>query len=292
MKRIFLVLYFLIAVCGVAFAQNLQYGQFYLPKEGSSADELMRIENHTKYSLFASDLHQTGEVLYIEPSGFTLKRIWIRSRIIEGKDNISYKDIIYIMYPTELKGLAVLTWTYEDPKKEQDVWLWIPSLKKVNKISAAESDDAFMGSDLTVQDVSTRKFEDDNYKLIGEKSFDGYKLEQTGQVKYAGQPCFVIEATPARAPWYYSKRIVWLDKETGGIIYEEFFDRNGKLFKTVFHEWAWIPTKDKKYPAQVTLECKDLRTGHRTVVLIKDTKYNTGLPEEDFTTRALSRSRW
>lgn len=292
MKRLFLVLGFLVAASGIVFAQNLQFHQFYLPKEGMSADELMGLKYHTYYSLFANDFHQTGETLYVEPSGFTLKRGWIRSRIVKGKDDIAFKDIIFITYPTEIKGLAVLSWAYQDSKRQQDAWLWIPSLRKVNKISAAENDDAFMGSDLTVEDVTTRRFEDETYKLIGEKKFKGYKFEQTGQMKYVDKPCFVIEAKPTREPWYYSKRIVWIDKETGGEIFEEFFDRKGRFFKTIFREWAWIQSGATKYPAQVTLECKDLRTGHRTVVLMKDTEFNTGLPEEEFTASALARSRW
>lgn len=292
MKRLFLFLGFLVASGGVLFANTAEFHKFYLPREGMSAQEIMRIAYHNKYSLFAEDFHQTGQTLYVEPSGFTLKRDWVRSRIVKGIDNISYKDIIFITYPAELKGLAVLSWAYQDPRKEQDSWLWIPSLRKVNKISSAESDDAFMGSDLTVQDVSTRQFEDETYKLAGEKNFAGYKLEQTGQVKYADKPCFVVEASPVRSPWYYSKRIVWIDKETGGEIFEEFFDRKGRAFKTVFHEWAWIAVGGAKYPAQVTLECKDLRTGHRTVVLMDDTEFNTKLPEEGFTAATLARSRW
>jgi len=73
------------------------------------------------------------------------------------QEGISYKDLVVMTYPTQVKGLAVLTWTYQDPEKDQNVWLWIPSLKKVRKISASEDDDAFMGSDFTVEEVSTQR---------------------------------------------------------------------------------------------------------------------------------------
>ncbi len=276
-----------------AFAQELEYHRVYTPKEGMGASEIMRIKYHNKYSLFAKDYQQIGEVLYVDASGFTRKRVWKRQRIIKaGEDGISYKDLVVMTYPTELKGLAVLTWTYQDPQKDQNVWLWIPSLKKVRKISASEDDDAFMGSDFTVEEVSTRRFEDESYKLIGSKSFPGYKFEQTGEAKFKDRPCFVIECIPKKPHWYYSKRIVWIDKDTGGNIFEEYYDKNGKLFKTLFREWVWTDLGDKKYPTQVSLECKDLRTNHRTVILMKDTKYDEGLSEYDFTVKALMRSRW
>ncbi|HEC68862.1 MAG TPA: outer membrane lipoprotein-sorting protein [Candidatus Omnitrophica bacterium] len=275
------------------FAEKLEYHKVYTPQEGMSAEEIMKIMYHNKYSLFARDYQQTGEVLYVDPSGFTRKRVWKRQRIVKaGQEGISYKDLVVMTYPTELKGLAVLTWTYEDPQKDQNVWLWIPSLKKVRKISASEDDDAFMGSDFTVEEVSTRRFEDESYKLIGSKNFPGYKFEHTGEVKFKDKPCFVVECTPLKPHWYYSKRIVWIDKDTGGNIFEEYYDKNGKLFKTLFREWVWTDLGDKKYPSQISLECKDLRTNHRTVILMEDTKYDQDLSEYDFTVKALMRSRW
>jgi len=292
MRWLFIFVGGLLLTLGV-FAENLEYYKVYTPQEGMSAEEIMQIKYHNKYSLFAQDYQQTGEVLYIDPSGFTRKRVWKRQRIVKaGQEGISYKDLVVMTYPTELKGLAVLTWTYEDPEKDQNVWLWIPSLKKVRKISASEDDDAFMGSDFTVEEVSTRRFEDESYKLIESKNFPGYKFEQTGEVKFKDKPCFVVECTPLKPHWYYGKRIVWIDKDTGGNIFEEYYDKNGKLFKTLFREWVWTDLGDKKYPTQISLECKDLRTNHRTVILMKDTKYDRDLSEYDFTVKALMRSRW
>jgi Protein of unknown function (DUF1329). len=61
----------------------------------------------------------------------------------------------------------------------------------------------------------------------------------------ANRPCYVIECIPKKPHWYYAKRIVWVDKELGGVIFEEYYDKNGKLFKTLFREWQWIPVGDK-----------------------------------------------
>jgi len=278
----------------VCLAGTLEYYKLYSPKEGMSADEIMQIKYFNKYSLFAKDYQQTGEVYYVEPNGSQRKRIWLRKRIVKaGKEGIAYKDAIVMSYPTEVKGLSVLTWTYEDPQKDQDVWLWIPSLKKARKISSSEDDDAFMGSDFTTEEVSTRRFEDETYKLIGEKTFEGYKFDLTGELKLANRPCYVIECIPKKPHWYYAKRIVWVDKELGGGIFEEYYDKNGKLFKTLFREWVWTEVSaDKKYPSQQSLVCKDLRTGHYTVINMKETKYDQGLDERLFTVEAISQSRW
>ena len=274
--------------------QDLEYGKVYTLKEGMSADQIMRVNFHNKYSLFAQDyLLPTAQILYVDKSGFTRKKLAKRLRTIKaGQDGISYKDLIVVTYPTETKGLAILTWTYQDPSKDQDVWLWLPSLKKVRKMSSSEDDDAFMGSDFTVEEVSTRKFEDETYKLLGEKDFKGYTFEHTGEMKFKGKPCFVVEAIPKKPHWYYAKRIVWIDKDTGGNIFDEYYDKKGKLFKTLFREWNWYKPDTKKYPEQISLECKDLRTGHRTVIINEGEEYDQGISEQEFTVKALMRSRW
>ena len=99
-------------------------------------------------------------------------RYWRRYRIILNKisEDIDYKDLVLILGPQNLKGLSVLTWTYRDPEKEQEVWTWIPSLRKVRRLSPSEEADPFMGSDFTTEDISTRKWEDETYRMVGEKN--------------------------------------------------------------------------------------------------------------------------
>jgi len=278
----------------LAQSAELKYYQVYAPESGMTAEEIMRVVYHNKYSLFAHDYDlPDSEVLYVDPSGLVRKKLAKRYRRVEGGvNNLQYKDLVVVTYPSSVKGLAILTWTFENPERDQDVWLWIPSIKKVRKISASEDDDAFMGSDLTVEEVSTRRFEDETYRLIGEEDFEGYTLEETGEEKFSGRPCFVIEAAPVKPHWYYAKRTVWVDKEFGGIIFEKYFDKNDNLFKTIFREWDWYTADDLKYPTQVTIEGKDLRTGHRTVVFNKNQKYDKGLDESMFTLRTLERSKW
>ncbi len=293
MKKLFLFLGVLLFTFSAA-AQGLEYGKVYFPESGMSAEDIMRIVYHNKYSLFAQDYNLADcQILYVDESGFTRTKEAVRKRIIlNGEDGLSYKDLILVTYPTQTKGLAVLTWTYEDMARDQDVWLWIPALKKVRKISASEDDDAFMGSDFTVEEVSTRRLEDEEYKLVGEKDFSGYTFEHTGEMMFKGKSCFVIEATPKKPHWYYSKRIIWVDKETGGHIFDEYYDKTGRLFKTIFREWIFYEPDTKRYPEQASLECKDLRTGHRTVIINAGEDYDVGVPEREFTVRRLMRSKW
>ena len=294
MKKLILVLAGLALLTGYCLAQELEYFKLYRPAAGMSADEIMRIKYFNKYALFAHDLFYTGKAYFIDKSGATRERTTARERINLGRksDGIAYKDFTLFTGPLQVKGMGILSWTYLDPTREQDAWIWLPSLKKVRKISASQSDDSFLGSDFTVEDISTRRFEDETYKLVKEENFPGCTSEFKKTTYYKDEPCFVIEATPKRANWYYAKRLVWVDKKYGNNIYEEKYDSKGQKFQTIFRWYEVYNVDGQEFPLQMYLEGKNLRTGHTTEIINDTANINKGLPEEDFTEAALARQRW
>jgi len=293
MKRLFLLFMGLVFIRGYALAKDLEYFQVYKPKEGMDVNEIMQIENFIKYTKFAHDVKMAGKAYFIDKSGWVREKETTRMRITLDRvsDGIAYKDMVMFTSP-QVKGLASLTWTYLDPTRKNDSWLWVPSLRKVRKISSSNDDDAFMGSDFSVEDIITRRFEDETYTLLREENFKGYACEFDKKVYYTNTPSYVIECRPKRSPWYYSKRILWVDKATGGGFYEEKHDFNGRMFMTLFKNFEMFNVNGKGYPTQTLLEGKDLGSGHRTVITNEDIKYDQGLSEELFTERALMMSRW
>jgi len=293
MKKLVLFLTAIAFLWGYSWAAELEYFRVYKPKEGMTADEVMQVEYFVKYTKFAHDVRMEGKAYFIDKSGSVREKETARMRITLGRksDDIAYKDIVMFTSP-QVKGLATLSWTYLDPKRQQNVWLWVPSLKKIRKISAANADDSFMGADFTNEDILTRRFEDETYTFLRDEKFKGYTCGFDKKTYYQDAPCFVIEAKPKRSPWYYSKRVLWVDKKTGGGIYEEKYDQLGRKFMTLFKSFVIYNVNAKEYPAQVLLEGKDLRTGHSTVITNTDIKFDQGLSEDLFTERALMQSRW
>lgn len=294
MKRIILSLFALFIFSQVACAAELESFKVYRPKEGMSADEIMKIKYHNKYSLFAKDYESIGDVVFVEKDGSRRNRRFLRQRIILGRisDDVSYKDLVMFTQPTSVKGLATLTWNYMNPNRDQDVWLWLPSLRKIRKVSAGQADDSFMGADFTVEEITSRRFSDETYKLVGEENFKGYTSIFDGKVYHKDEPCFIIECRPKRSPWYYSKRIIYVSKNFGGNILDEIYDSNGNLYRKLFRGWIIMDVNGKEYPAQNRVEGEDLRTGHKTVIIFDDIKFDQGLAEDIFTEKTLMRQRW
>jgi len=293
-RKVLLVLAMVTLAWGCLFAGELEYFNVYKPKAGMTADEIMQIKYFNKYTLFAEDVSYTGKAYFIDKSGSTRERSTARKRINLGResDGIAYKDLTVFTGPTQVKGLANLSWTYLDPQKQQDVWLWLPSLKKVRKISASQADDSFLGADFTIEDITTRRFGDETYRLVKEENFTGFTSDFSKKTYYKDTPCYVIEAAPKRANWYYAKRLVWIDKQYGTNIYEEKYDSKGQKFQYIFRWHEIHNVNSKEYPMQMFLEGEDLRSGHRTVIINETVEIDKGLSEEEFTESALSRSRW
>lgn len=284
-----LKLFFL--VCGLVLVLTQLASAIDKPYEGISADELMKIKYYIKHTKFAQDYQSTGHVWLITKGGFKRHRKFLRSRITLNRksDGIDYKDVVAFTEPRNVKGLAILTWTYSDPKKEQDAWLWLPSLRKIRRISQSQADDSFMGTDFTTEEITIRRWEDETYEIIGNKKFEGYHSEFTGKTYYEGLDCYLVEAKPKRKDWYYSKRIVWINKNTGASIFDEIYDTVGRKARTLFREYQEY---EKGYLPQTLLECKNLRTGHRTIITFDEITFDSGLKERLFTEKTLMRSKW
>lgn len=267
--------------------------QLMRPYPGISADALMKINLDIKFTKFARDYKGIGRFELVNKKGFVRTRDWGRYRIILDRESevFDYKDLVVILSPQNIKGLSVLNWTYLDPNKNQEVWLWLPSLRKVRRISQSEADDPFMGSEFTTEEMSTRKFEDETYSLIGEKTFDGYTARSDGTTYYKDTDCYVLEARPKRENWYYSKRVVWLHKDFAGLIFDEVYDQAGRRWKTFLKHYE---TWEDRFLPQLFLEGVDLLTDHTTVIGFEKDKieFNSGLKEGFFTEKTLMRSKW
>ncbi|MFH1413287.1 MAG: outer membrane lipoprotein-sorting protein [Candidatus Omnitrophota bacterium] len=294
MKKFILLLLGIFLISGYALAMDLEYFLVHKPEAGMSAGEIMEIKYFNKYSLFAKDYQSIGDVVFIETDGSRRNRRFLRQRIILGResDDLSYKDSAMFTEPTSVKGLTTLTWNYMNPDRDQDVWLWLPSLRKIRKVSAGQANDSFMGSDFTNEEITSRQFEDETYTLVGEETFKGYTSLYDGKVYHKDEPVYVVECKPKASPWYYSKRITYVSKEFGGNILDEIYDVKGQMVRTLFRGWEIIDVNGKEYPAQIRVEGHDLRTGHKSIIIFDEIKFNQGLSEEIFTQKTLMRQRW
>ncbi len=154
-----------------------------------------------------------------------------------------------LIEPFDLKGVGTISYRYLDPEKQDDTWLYTPVIRRVRRMSSAQRSDALFGQDIDLDSFGGYAgqipwFE---WKLIGEKpmlgSLHGENLppktcERDGGMTYCENwelrpSVYVIEGKPKLPNYAYSKRVIYMDKETYFILYSDLYDQNGELWKVV-----------------------------------------------------------
>ena len=85
------------------------------------------------------------------------------------------KSVMVFLKPADVKGVGYLSVSYDKEGKNDDRWLYMPSLKKTRRITGSSSGDDFMGTDFTYDDMSGHEVEDYDYTLQADADVNGKK---------------------------------------------------------------------------------------------------------------------
>lgn len=185
-------------------------------------------------------------------------------------DVFSKQGFYPLIEPFDLKGVGSISFRYKDASRMDDTWLYVPTIRRVRRMSSAQRSDALFGQDIDLDSFGGYAgqvpwFE---WRLIGEKpmlgSFHGKNLPpkvctRDGGMTYCEDwemrpSVYVIEGKPKVPDYAYSKRVIYLDKEAYIIPYSDLYDRNGELWKVVIQNIRTStqpnPNIDFSYPEE------------------------------------------
>lgn len=179
--------------------------------------------------------------------------------------------------PADVSGTATLLIENE---ADDDVWVYLPALKRSRRVIADQKKDSFMGSDLSYGDVVGYKVNDWTHQITGESD-------------QAGRPCTLVESIPAndkaRKSSGYSKRESCIDKASLLATRIKAWDLNGRELKEIIYsEIREVDPVKSKWHA-MRIEARNLQTKTRTLIQIQDEQVNVGLTDDLFTPTALER---
>ncbi|MCZ6916307.1 MAG: outer membrane lipoprotein-sorting protein [Gemmatimonadetes bacterium] len=192
------------------------------------------------------------------------------------------RTVIFYESPANVKGTGFLTFDYRDRDKDDDQWLYLPALRRVRRISASDRGDYFLGTDFTYEDI----------KLETKVGLDDYTRRTIGRDTLDGHEVYVVEETPVDEDTAkelgYSRVVRYVDAEIWMTRKVEMWDIRGNQLKTIhisdIREVQGIWTAHR-------MEVENHKTGHRTIFTFADVDYETGVPDDVFTQRALRRGR-
>jgi len=201
------------------------------------------------------------------------RRLTIRTLEVEDEDR---GDSILVVFdsPPDIEGTGLLSHTkILDP---DDQWLYLPSLKRVKRISSVNKSGPFVGSELAFEDMTAFEVEKFSYRYLGE--------ERCGELT-----CDVVERIPRYEHSGYSRQKAWIDREVYQVRKVEFYDRKDALLKTLTLD-AYRRYRGGYWRAH-ELSMVNHVTGKSTDLHYSGYTFGESVDETDFTVSALRRLR-
>ncbi|WP_129643178.1 outer membrane lipoprotein-sorting protein [Peristeroidobacter agariperforans] len=194
-----------------------------------------------------------------------------------GRDN---QRLVRFQAPADVKGTGILI--NEHSQGDDDIWIYLPALKKVRRLVASNKKDSFAGTDFSYGDIIGYPVEEWTHTRLPDGAFEG-------------EPCFMIESRPATAAAKdnsgYSSRVSCISTERFTTLRTEIWDTEGEKLKETEHRgFVHVdPKADKWWAMRAT--ARNLQTGHSTEVSFEDYRLDAAIPTNMFTTRALEFAR-
>ncbi|CAK0770837.1 exported hypothetical protein [Gammaproteobacteria bacterium] len=179
--------------------------------------------------------------------------------------------LLRFTHPADIKGTVTLL--IEHRGSEDDMWIYLPAMKKVRRLVATNKRDSFVGSDLSFGDIIGHPPADWHHAWVREESLDGTL-------------CDVIESTPksdaVRSNTGYGKLLSWIARVSHLSLRTDYWDESGVLLKTIrASNVRQVDAVSDKWQF-MRLEGVNHQTKHRTLLVFNRFEVRSDLPEAAF----------
>ncbi len=233
-------------------------------------------------SLTATEILQRARKnAQVEQADLTLRMLLVnkrgekRQRSVEAlKKSINGRIhyVIRFLFPNDIKGTSLLT--VQNPKGEDDQFIYLPALHRTRRISSSEKSKSFLGTDFSYDDFQSRRVDTSVHTVLGE--------ERVGD-----SDCYKVESKPkdsSRAA--YSRVVTWIRKDIFVPVKGEYYDAHGKLLKEM--KVVRLEKIDGHWTATRAV-MTNVQKNHKTLLEVTKAQYDKPLADDLFTRAALER---
>jgi predicted RND superfamily exporter protein len=188
------------------------------------------------------------------------------------------QDVMRLMRfqsPVDIKGTSTLL--VEHAAAEDELWVYLPALSKVRRLSVGNKREGFFGTDFSYGDIIGHAPARWSHRLLREEAVDG-------------TPCHLVESTPGddktRDNTGYSRRLSWIDLKTRVALQVDVWDLAGQPLKRIVAHEVQPVGQSGRYQAML-LVAENLQTGHRTTIRFENFKADVGVDARQFTPQRL-----
>jgi hypothetical protein len=167
--------------------------------------------------------------------------------------------------PFDARGIKLLSYRYKasdgplDDTKYDDTWVYVPTLRRVRRITTAQRTDAISGTDFTMDDLRSfagivpqyewtclderRLISPTNTKVKGypyeeKQNFGPYGLSFADD-RWELRDAYLVRMTPKNSDHPYHHKDIWIDKQTYAPLYSFAYDQKNELWKIITHNKRW-----------------------------------------------------
>ncbi len=188
-------------------------------------------------------------------------------------EGVEWREFSDFWHPFDVAGTGFIVMRYRDPYKTDDAWAYIPSLRRVRRISAEVKSDSLLGTEDTLEDFygfAGRVLEWE-WEYVGRKKILAIARSRYAWPYFGGpngitaiddwalREVDIVKGTPNWEGHPYSTKIIMFDAQNNIPWYSEAYDRAGKLWKVWRIPGIW--TEDPHYDDGNKAETKNPFTG-------------------------------
>lgn len=215
------------------------------------------------------------------------------------EEGILYKEFYQFLAPFDLKNTMSLKHRYDDDRKRDDDWSYMPSTRKIRKL-IVRHEDTILDTDLLNEDFYgfSGYIHVYNWKLLGTKRLLVPAGARTASATCGGRggwypvdpwelrEMVILEGTPKDTNHPYGRRVLYIDQQMYVPIYTLIYDSQGKHRKTLFTVYGnpkYNPGNEHvRVPVWLGESMIDYQSEHASITLITKVVHNAEVPDDFF----------
>ena len=171
--------------------------------------------------------------------------------VMPNRENLFFALILDSQTPPN-KDMATLTWRYDDPNRNDDMWTYVPTLRRTLRLMSSERANPVRGTAYTWDDFYgfDGRVLDYTPKMVGEKPLLALMHQQTKAVRgtefetgyphpvvagpndpYELHDFYVVDIFPKAKRHPEQKKTLFISKDIFHVIYSHVYYKNGELWK-------------------------------------------------------------
>ena len=189
--------------------------------------------------------------------------------------------LIRFTYPNDIRGTGFLVW--EHPEADDERFLYLPSLGRVRRIAGTETQESFVGSDFTYEEIGGREF--DEYSYV----FEGPDAERASWRPPSGGPArdaWRLESKRKDSSAQFPRVVSLVLKDSFVVVQADIYNRRNEKQKVYTVER--LEQVERIWTVMSSVMINALEKS-RTELDVEAVDYNVGLKDADFSRRELER---